>query len=95
MSDKIKSHCSQSTEELYADNQWWLQVYTIDEDGQHEFYMVEFGSYDAMVRFKRMLQNTQTPVSEQDTIFVGAYGPILETEEIEDPCNEQDWRADR
>ena len=26
--------------------------------------MMEFGCYDDMIRFKRMLQNTQTPVSE-------------------------------
>ena len=43
--------------------------------------MLEFGGYDAMVRFQRMLNNTQTPKTEQDIIFVGAYGPILEVEE--------------
>lgn len=80
MTEKTNSFCSQSTEELYADNQWWLNLYTIDEDGERDYHMLEFGSYDDMVRFKRMLQNTQTPVSEEDTIFVGAYGPILETD---------------
>ena len=81
MTEKINSFCSQSTEVLYADNQWWLNLYTIDEDGEKDYHMLEFGCYDDMIRFKRMLQNTQTPVSEEDTIFVGAYGPILETEE--------------
>lgn len=81
MAEKINSHCAQSLEETYADNQWWLQVYTIDEDGERDYHMMEFGCYDDMIRFKRMLQNTQTPVSETDTIFVGAHGPILETEE--------------
>ena len=81
MSDKINSFCSKSTEELYADNQWWMQVYTIQEDGERDYHMLEFGGYDAMMRFRRMLQNNQTPVLEEDIIFVGAYGPILETEE--------------
>ena len=81
MTEKINSFCSQSTEELYADNQWWLQVYTIDEDEERDYHMLEFGCYDDMIRFQRMLVNTQTPTSEQDIIFVGAYGPILETEE--------------
>ena len=81
MSDKINSFCSLSTEELYAENQWWLQVYTIDEDGERDYHMLEFGSRDDMVRFQRMLNNTQTPKTEQDIIFLGAYGPILETEE--------------
>ena len=81
MSDKINSFCSPSTEEAYANNQWWMNLYTIDEDGEKDYHMLEFGCYDDMLRFKRMLQNTQTPVSETDTIFVGAYGPILETEE--------------
>ena len=81
MTEKINSHCSLSTEEAYANNQWWLQVYTIDEDGEKDYHMLEFGCYDDIIRFKRMLQNTQTPVSEVDTIFVGAYGPILEVEE--------------
>jgi hypothetical protein len=81
MTEKINSFCSQSTEVLYADNQWWLNLYTMDESGEKDYHMLEFGCYDDMMRFKRMLQNTQTPVSEEDTIFVGAYGPILETEE--------------
>ena len=58
-----------------------MNLYTIDEDGEKDYHILEFGCYDDMLRFKRMLQNTQTPVSETDTIFVGAYGPILETEE--------------
>ena len=81
MADKINSFCSQSTEELYADNQWWMQVYVMLEGDERDYHMMEFGCYDDMIRFRRMLQNTQTPVSEEDTIFVGAYGPILETEE--------------
>jgi hypothetical protein len=81
MSDNIKSFCSQSTEVLYADNQWWMQVYVMLEGDERDYHMMEFGCYDDMIRFRRMLQNTQTPVSEEDTIFVGAYGPILETEE--------------
>ena len=81
MTEKINSFCSLGTEDLYADNQWWLNLYTIDEDGEKDYHMLEFGCYDDMLRFKCMLQNTQTPVSEEDTIFVGAYGPILETEE--------------
>ena len=81
MSDNIKSFCSQSTEVLYADNQWWMQVYVTLEGDERDYHMMEFGCYDDMIRFRRMLQNTQTPVSEEDTIFVGAYGPILETEE--------------
>ena len=51
------------------------------EGDERDYHMMEFSCYDDMIRFKRMLQNTQTPVSEEDTIFVGAYGPILETEE--------------
>ena len=81
MSDKINSFCSLSTEEAYANNQWWMNLYTIDEDGEKDYHMLEFGSYDCMVRFQRMLNNTQTPKTEQDIIFIGAYGPILETEE--------------
>ena len=84
MSEKINSFCSLSTEELYAENQWWLQLYTIDEDGERDYHMLEFGSRDDMIRFQRMINNVQTPVSEVDTIFLGAYGPILETEEIKD-----------
>ena len=81
MTEKTNSFCSQSTEELYANNQWWMNVYVLLEGGEKDYHMMEFGCYDDMIRFKRMLQNTQTPVSEEDTIFVGAYGPILETEE--------------
>ena len=81
MTEKINSFCSQSTEELYADNQWWMQVYVTLEGDERDYHMLEFDCYDNMMRFRRMLQNTQTPVSEEDTIFVGAYGPILETEE--------------
>ena len=84
MSDKINSFCSQSTEDQYADHQWWMHVYTLDENDEKDYHLLEFASKDCMMRFKRMLQNTQTPVSEVDTIFVGAYGPILETEEIKD-----------
>ena len=44
--------------------------------------MLEFSGYDDMVRFKRMIQNIHySEMFETDTIFVGAYGPILETEE--------------
>ena len=81
MTEKINSFCALSMEEAYADNAWWLQVYTMDESGEKDYHMLEFGCYDAMVRFKRMIQNVQTPVSEEDTIFVGSYGPILEVEE--------------
>ena len=81
MSDKINSFCDINNEEAYANNQWWLQLYTIDEDGERDYHMLEFGSREDMIRFQRMLNNTQTPVSETDTIFLGAYGPILETEE--------------
>ena len=81
MSDNIKSFCSQSTEVLYADNQCWMNVYVTLDGDERDYHMLEFSCYDDMIRFKRMLQNTQTPVSEEDTIFVGAYGPILETEE--------------
>ena len=82
MSNKVNSFCAQSAEELYADNQWWMMVYTLEEDGyERDYHQLEFSGYDAMMRFKRMLQNTQTPVEERDTIFVGAYGPILEVEE--------------
>jgi hypothetical protein len=84
MTEKINSFCSLGTEDLYANNQWWLQLYTIDEDGERDYHMLEFGSREDMIRFQRMLNNTQTPVSETDTIFLGAYGPILETEEIKD-----------
>jgi hypothetical protein len=68
-------------EDQYADNAWWLQVYTIDEDEEHDYHMLEFANYDSMLRFKRMINNVQTPNTAQDTIFVGAYGPILEVEE--------------
>ena len=82
MSDKINSFCSQSTEELYADNQWWMNLYTIGEDHERDYHMMEFGSYDDMMRFRRMIQNIHySEHFENDTIFVGAYGPILETEE--------------
>lgn len=81
MADKINSFCALSCEDQYADNAWWLQVYTVDEDGERDYHMLEFGSYDDMLRFKRMINNVQTPVLEEDTIFVGAYGPILEVEE--------------
>ena len=82
MSDKINSFCSSSTEVLYRDNQWWLNLYTIDEDGERDYHMLEFSGYDDMVRFKRMIQNIHySEMFENDTIFVGAYGPILETEE--------------
>jgi len=81
MTEKINSFCSQSTEVLYADNQWWMQVYVTLDGDERDYHMLEFSCYDDMMRFRRMLQNTQTPVSEEDTIFVGAYGPILETEE--------------
>ena len=66
---------------FFADHKYWLQVYTIDEDGEKDYHMLELSSYDEVIRFKRMIQNVQTPKTEQDTIFVGAYGPILEVEE--------------
>ena len=82
MSDKINSYCSQSTEELYADNQWWMNVYVMLEGDERDYHMLEFGCYDDMVRFRRMIQNIHySETFETDTIFVGAYGPILETEE--------------
>ena len=82
MTEKINSHCSVSLEEAYADNQWWCQLYTIEEDGERDYHMLEFGCYDDMVRFRRMIQNIHySEMFETDTIFVGAYGPILETEE--------------
>ena len=81
MTEKINSICASSQETLYADNAWWLNLYTIDESGERDYHMLEFGSYDCLMRFRRMINNVQTPVSETDTIFVGAYGPILEVEE--------------
>ena len=78
---KINSLCASSQETLYADNAWWLNLYTIDESGERDYHMLEFGSYDCLMRFRRMINNVQTPVSETDTIFCGAYGPILEVEE--------------
>ena len=81
MTEKINSFCSLSTEDQYADNAWWLQVYTIDEEDERDYHMLEFGCMEEMIRFKRMLVNTQTPQSDTDIIFVGAYGPILEVEE--------------
>ena len=77
---QFPSFCSQSTEALYHDNNWWMNLYTIGEDHERDYHMLEFGCYDDMVRFQRMLNNTQTPKTEQDIIYIGAYGPILETE---------------
>ena len=83
MTEKINSFCASSTEVLYRDNQWWLNLYTIDEDGEKDYHMLEFSGYDDMMRFRRMIQNIHySETFETDTIFVGAYGPILETEEI-------------
>ena len=82
MTEKINSFCSLSTEEAYANHQWWLNLYTIDEDGERDYHMLEFSGYDDMVRFRRMIQNIHySETFETDTIFVGAYGPILEVEE--------------
>ena len=81
MADKINSFCAVSTEDQYADNAWWMHVYTIDEGDERDYHLLEFASYDCMMRFKRMIQNVQTPASVEDTIFVGSYGPILEVEE--------------
>ena len=47
--------------------------------------MLEFASYDCVMRFRRMIQNIHySETFENDTIYVGAYGPILEVEEIKD-----------
>ena len=81
MADKIKSFCAVSLEDQYADNHWWLNLYVILDGDERDYHMLEFDCYDDMMRFKRMIQNTQTPASVEDTIFVGSYGPILETEE--------------
>ena len=82
MTEKINSFCAQSTEEAYANNAWWCNLYTIDENGEKDYHMMEFGSYDCVMRFRRMIQNIHySEMFENDTIFVGAYGPILETEE--------------
>ena len=81
MTEKINSFCASSLEVQYADNHWWMNVYVTLDGDERDYHMLEFDCYDAMIRFKRMLQNTQTPVSEEDTIFVGSYGPILEVEE--------------
>ena len=82
MSDKINSFCSLGTEDLYADNQWWLQVYTIDEDEERDYHMLEFGSREDMIRFQRMINNIHySETFETDIIYLGAYGPILEVEE--------------
>ena len=81
MADKIKSFCAVSLEDQYADNHWWLNLYVILDGDERDYHMLEFDCYDDMMRFKRMIQNTQTPASVEDTIFVGSYGPILEVEE--------------
>ena len=82
MTEKINSFCSQSTEALYANNAWWCNLYTIGEDGEKDYHMLEFGSYDCLMRFRRMIQNIHySEMFENDTIFVGSYGPILEVEE--------------
>jgi hypothetical protein len=85
MSDKINSFCSLGTEDLYANNQWWLNLYTIDEDGERDYHMLEFGSREDMIRFQRLINNIHySETFETDIIYLGAYGPILETEEIKD-----------
>ena len=82
MDDRIKDFRRETAlMEFYADYPYWLQVYTMDENGEKDYHMMEFSCYDAVIRFVRMIQNTQTPKTEQDTIFVGSYGPILEVEE--------------
>ena len=81
MAEKINSFCALSREDQYADNAWWLHIYTLDENDEPDYHLLEFASYDCMVRFQRMLNNTQTPKTEQDIIYLGAYGPILEVEE--------------
>ena len=82
MTEKINSFCSQSTEELYADSAWWCNLYTLNEYGEKDWHMLEFASYDCVMRFRRMIQNIHySETFENDTIYVGAYGPILETEE--------------
>ena len=81
MADKINSFCAVSLEDQYADNHWWLNLYVILDGDERDYHMLEFDCYDDMMRFKRMIQNTQTPASVEDTIFVGSYGPILEVEE--------------
>lgn len=79
---KINSFCASSQETLYADNAWWLNLYTIDESGERDYHMVEFGSYDCLMRFRRMIQNIHySEMFETDIIYTGAYGPILEVEE--------------
>ena len=81
MTEKINSFCALSREDQYANNAWWLHLYTVDEHDEKDYHLLEFASYDCMMRFKRMIQNVQTPASDEDTIFVGSYGPILEVEE--------------
>lgn len=82
MSDKIKSFCDINNEEAYANNQWWCNLYTIDEDGERDYHMLEFGSREDMIRFQRMINNIHySETFETDIIYLGAYGPILETEE--------------
>ena len=82
MTEKINSFCDINNEEAYANNEWWLHVYSLDEEGnQEDLHQVVLSNLRCLRDFINLLQNTQTPVSEQDTIFVGAYGPILETEE--------------
>jgi hypothetical protein len=81
MADKINSFCALSCEDQYADNHWWMNVYVLLDGDERDHHMLEFECYYDMMRFRRMIQNTQTPVSVEDTIFVGSYGPILEVEE--------------
>ena len=82
MTEKINSFCASSTEELFANHQWWLNLYSLDEEGnQEDIHQVMFSSLRTLRDFINFIQNTQTPVSEENTIFVGAYGPILKTEE--------------
>ena len=82
MTEKINSFCALSREDQYADNAWWLHLYSLDEEGnQEDIHQVMFSSLRTLRDFINFIQNTQTPNTEQDTIFVGSYGPILEVEE--------------
>ena len=82
MTEKINSFCSQSTEELYADSAWWCNLYTLNEYGEKDWHMLEFGSREDMIRFQRMINNIHySETFETDIIYLGAYGPILEVEE--------------
>ena len=78
--NKIDDGSDTLTNNKWAKNSWYLSLYTLDENGDKDIHTIELPNKECLRNFINMIQNTQSPKTEQDTIFIGVFGPILEVE---------------